>query len=345
MNKIVDAQREQVQTFKAVRDEVKQTSDSHGKQLSKISQDSDSHGKQLSKISQDLDHQTLKYQAFRQCHNIVITGLAEHETLSAYAVARNFFKTELKIKNLDIDAAHRVGQHTPENTSYSRPIIVSFNRLSDRNAVWRKRNDIPQTDGQQRIKIQADLPRQLREDIPTLYKVAKAASATHLYKSVYVKEYALFLDGKEYTAKQLETLPVPLRPSSLATQKTDTALVFFSKHCALSNHFPLIFTYQDNTFYNMEHYLAFRRAEISQKQFFIKKALELRDPVEAKSILNTLKKDHEEDWQKNRYEITATGIGAKFTQNKHLSNYLRATENLLLGEDSKDPCWGYWYDA
>lgn len=176
--------------------------------------------------------------------------------------------------------------------------------------------------------------------MPILYKVAKAASLIEEYKSAYVKDYALVLNGKEYTAKQLETLPHPLRPSSLAIKKTDTALVFFSKFSELSNHFPSVFIYQDKTFYNMEHYLAYKRAELSHQQYYIKKALALRDPVEAKSILNALRKDNQEEWQAKRREIALQGIRAKFTQNESLSLYLRQTDGLQLGEASKNPCWG-----
>lgn len=326
MNKLVNAQREQVETFRSIRDDVKQ--------------ESKDQGKQLVKISQDMDHHTLKYQAYRQYLNLVITGLPENENLSTYAVVRDFFKNELKIKKPDIEAAFRLGQLSKENLTYIRPIIVNFARPSDRNVIWRKRSDIPQYEGKQRIKIQADIPRKLREGLPILHKIAKEASLTEQYKSAYVRDYALILDGKEYTAQQLEMLPPMLRPSSLATRKTDTALVFFSKFCELSNHFPSVFTYQDNTFYSMEQYLAFRRAELSQKEYYIKKALELRDPVEAKSILNALRKDHEDEWRKNRHDIAVLGIRAKFNQNPNLASYLCKTAGLQLGEASKNPCWG-----
>lgn len=167
--------------------------------------------------------------------------------------------------------------------------------------------------------------------------MAKAASATKEYRSAYIRDYALILHGNEYTAGQLETLP---QPSSLAIRRTDNVLVFFSKYSVLSNHFPSTFTLQDKTFYSVEHYLAFRKAQISQQQFFIQKASDSRDPVEAKSILHSLRKDHEQVWKKERYGIALTGIRAKFTQNKHLSSYLRHTDNLQLGEASKDASWG-----
>lgn len=94
----------------------------------------------------------------------------------------SFFKNELKIKKPEIDVAYRIRQPPPQDSYYIRPLIVKFSKLSDRNAVWHMRNNVPQPEdqqeGQQPIKIQADLPRQLRKDINIglLYKVAKAAS-------------------------------------------------------------------------------------------------------------------------------------------------------------------------
>lgn len=84
MNKLVDAQREQVESFRTIRDEVKQKSESQDKQLVQM--------------SQDMDHHSLKYQAYRQQLNLVISGLPEDDTLSTYAVVRGFFKNDLKVK-------------------------------------------------------------------------------------------------------------------------------------------------------------------------------------------------------------------------------------------------------
>lgn len=337
MNKLVDAQREQVESFRVIRKDINDKSEAQAKK-------SEEQAQKISKLSHDFDHKSLKDQAFRKSHNIAIIGLSEQESKSSYAVAMRFFKNDLKIKKPEIDVAYRIGQPPPPESPYTRPLIVKFSKLSDRNMVWQMRNDIPQPEeqqeGQQQIKIQADLPTQLRKDVNTLYRVAKAASLIEEYKTAHVRDYALVLGDKEYTARQLETLPLPLRPSSLAVRKTETALIFFTKFCELSNHFPSTFHLQGKKFFNVEHYLALRKAELSQKQHLIEKASLLRDPAEAKSILNTLRKDHVKEWRADRFEIAKAGIKAKFTQDKRLSAYLSNTDNLQLGEASKDICWG-----
>lgn len=160
------------------------------------------------------------------------------------------------------------------------------------------------------------------------------------FKSAVVSDYAILLHGKQYMADQLELLPPPIRPSSLAVRETDEVMIFFSKFCFLSNHFPSIFELDGYTFYTMEHYLAYKKAELSQQDHLIHPAGEARDPVEAKSILNLLRNDHPQEWELIRHDVAIKGLREKFRQNQHLSDHLKDTRNLKLGEASKNPCWG-----
>lgn len=141
-------------------------------------------------------------------------------------------------------------------------------------------------------------------------------------------------------ANQLELLPFPIRPSTLACKKTEHAMAFFSRHSALSNHYPSTFEYHDETFATVEQYLAFKRAQLSQNQSLIERAKLAKDPAEAKSILNYLRKDHEKEWQEQRARIAVEGLREKFRQNHHLAHFLCDTHNLQLGEASKNTCWG-----
>lgn len=70
------------------------------------------------------------------------------------------------------------------------------------------------------------------------------------------------------------------------------------------------------------------------------KALQAKDPIEAKSILNSLRTVNAEEWQECRADVALEGLRAKFGQNQHLCNYLFCTRDLKLGEASKNPVWG-----
>lgn len=177
-----------------------------------------------------------------------------------------------------------------------------------------------------------------------LHRVAKAVTASEKYKSAMVRDYALLWNGREYSPSQLETLPGPLRPSTLATRKSDQAMVFFSRHAALSNHHPSIFKVQGTTYHNMEQFLAHKRATLSGQEDKIQKALNARNPGEAKFILNSLKDDHVKDWEE-KAEVWATeGIRAKFQQNENLAKALCNTGNRQLGEASRNLRWGVGMD-
>lgn len=91
-----------------------------------------------------------------------------------------------------------------------------------------ERKDIKQTQGAREIHIQADIPKKSREDLQVLYRAANAASSIPKFNTASVKEYKLHLNEQEYFVAELETLPLPLRPSSLAAPRSDTTKVFFS---------------------------------------------------------------------------------------------------------------------
>lgn len=327
MNELVETQRGQVQDFKESAKKLKVEAGSVADE-------------KVGELSRNMEYNSLKDKAARNRRNLIILGLNEHPTNSTYSVVKAFFKNTLKLTRLSIDVAFRLGSAPPEGSSYNRPILVTFPYLADRNAVWRKRKEAISTEDQERIKIQADLPRKLREDIQLLYRVARAASKLPQYKTAMVRDYALILNGEEFTAQNLESLPLPIQPSSLAVAKSDDVLAFFSKHCELSNHYPACFTINDNTFHNVEQFLAFNRAKISDDLSLVEKALQTPDPVGAKSILNLLSKDHLQEWETRRQEIAMEALRAKFKQNKRLQSYLLGTGNLQLGEASRNKCWG-----
>lgn len=301
-------------------------------------------------ITQHVDHtikvwtdsfnlKSLKDQASRNKNNLVIIGL-EEEDKSPLQSASNFIKTTLGIKNVQIDVAYRLGPPPPAGSSYARPIWLRFTHRADRNKVWRGKTTITSEDGDRKIRIQQDLPKLLREFSQIINRVLKAAATHPKYKSAKFIDYKIRLNGRDYDPTQLELLPKAIRPSTLATRSSETALVFFTRHAAFSNHHPSPFTLKGTSYANMEHYLAHRRALLSEDQDMIQRALAASDPLEAKSVLNALKHDHVEQWEDRVENTLIAGLRQKFKQNDNLLKYLKNTQGLELGEASKDPKWG-----
>lgn len=298
----------------------------------------------IEELSEDVNYTKLKNQAYRNRQNLVITGLKEEESTGPKKAASDFIKETLNIKDVEIEEAYRIGTPPTEGSSYCRPIVVRFAKLTHRKKVWKNKINITAEDGNHQIRIQADLPKKLREEVKVLYRVAKAAASSQKYKSVVVRDYAICWEDREYRPSQLESLPRPLRPSTLAVRKSDQALVFFSRHSKLSNDHPSIFKYQDHTYQNMEQFLAHKRAKLSTQKHLIHRALKAKNPADAKAILNSLKDDHVEEWEENVEKWATEGIRAKFNQNENLANYLCNTGNLQLGEASRNEKWGVGMD-
>lgn len=294
------------------------------------------------KVTNDGSFQKLKDKAFDNRYNIIISGLEEIPEKNIKDSVFELFKT-LGEQKVSIVEAFRLG--APRNDpTYHRPIKVIFAYVGDRNKIWRKRRNIKTKEGASRIKIYADLPKELRDEMNILYRVTRAAARIEDYKTAKIRNYAVSLKGKEYGPNDLEKLPLPIRPSTISNPASETALVFFSKYSILSNHHPSPFTLQDANFQNMEHYLASKRATLSGQENLIDWASQATDPKKAKAILHSLRGNKSEEWDQQVEEVALNGLRAKFFQNKHLAAFLKGTGQRQLGEASSNPRWGIGMD-
>lgn len=334
MNELIDTQRDQVDSF-----------NSGAKQLQKEWKREVM--VEVDRKFEDLENrrrfQSLKDQAFRNRFNLVLVGLPEESEKSTSQIVKDFFSDVLQAPKVKVHSSQRLGTQSASPNTYNRPILVRFGNWPDRNVIWKKRANIPDNK-EKKIRIQADLPKDLREGIPTLYQVAEAASKLEGFIKPRVYDYQLELNGKVFQISDLENLPLQIRPSTLAETKSDTHLAFFSRHSKFSNHHPSVFTINGQTFATMEQFLATRRAELSGKEDLIKRAQEVQDPVQAKHILNALHGDHQQEWDQKLGETAMEGLRAKFTQNRPLLDHLCSTGKLILGEASTNARWGIGMD-
>lgn len=292
-------------------------------------------------VKKELDFKSLKKEAFSKRFNLVFTGLQEDPQKDTRAIVKDFVSNTLNLKDVNVGSALRIGSPQSENSNHNRPVAVSFANLAHRNKIWRNRNNISgNNDGDNVVRIHADLPKQLRKDVQVLYKVMKVASAIPEYQSIRIRDYMIELDGSKYAPSDLESLPKPIRPSTIAMRESEDTIVFYTCHSFLSNHHPSPFNCQGHAFANIEQFLAYKRAQLSGQEQLIQRALNATDPLEAKYILHLLKTDHTDEWNENINDTLAEGLRAKFMQNKSLLDKLRATHNKVLGEASTNPQWG-----
>lgn len=342
MNHLLEQQKNQVDSFRSTTKNIEKNIQERVEKKvdERVSEKIEEKSTQVSLKS---SFQSLKDQAFAKRRNLVISGLEENEDKSVTSAVNEFLKS-MRLNKLNIREAYRLGQRHSDDPSYHRPIVVEFENLSDRNKVWRKRKQVSFGEGESRVKVQADLPKLLRDELNILYRVTRAAANLNEYKSIAVRDFAVQLDGKEYNPHDLELLPFPVRPSTISNPRSEVAIAFFSKYSPLSNHHPSPFTINNQEFQNMEQYLAVNRAKLSEKETIIKRASTATDPKEAKGILRSLRQDHANEWSKSVERITTEGLRAKFSQNSHLLSFLKNTQHLQIGEASKDPRWGIGFE-
>lgn len=282
----------------------------------------------------------VKEQAANRKQNLILSGVPENERVPDIAKVCNICSSSLKLSNLSIDSATRMGAQA-HSSDRPRPILVHFANIADRRKVWQAIKKLQKKAGN-KIGVQEDMPRALREDLRVLIKVAKQAASLgkEEYNSIRVRDFRLLLHDKSYGTSELELLPYDLRPSTICTNQTDNVVIFFGHFSPLSNHHPSKFTVNNVDFSCVEQYLAVARARLSGDDAILQRALSCPNPADCKGILNSLRDDHAQEWEECRSGVLMRALRNKFGQNKDLGSYLRATNPRHIGEASSDPVWG-----
>lgn len=289
---------------------------------------------------QDLQYSVLKGEAFAKRHNLLFFGIPENENVDEDRKSILIFLSErMGISNIKVHETYRLGKVIP-NHQNPRPLVVKFPDYRDRWAIWSRKSSIKPVEGAL-AWLQEDLPKKLREDNRLLHRIAKAANQyPSKYEEVKVKDYSIRINGQKFGPGKLHLLPEELQPEQVFSPRSETAIVFFTKHSPLSNHYPCSFQIEDQTFTCVEQYLAFQKAKFANNRILARSAMDTDDPAEHKAILNQLKNLPREGWSDRVEETILTAAWAKFSQNENLANFLVETHPLQIGEASRDTFWG-----
>lgn len=278
----------------------------------------------------------LKGQAFPKRHNVAIFGLPEGNTQENDSLlATTFFDERMGLKDLSIKTVYRLG-NSPRRGKMPRPLVVQFYQIKDKWAVWKRKSSIKYVPNCP-IWLQEDLPKQLWEVNRILQSIAKTAKAfPDRFSGIKVKDYQLTINGNKYDAKHTHLLPPELRPWAVYAPRTSEAIVFFTRHSPLSNHFPCKFSVENQEYSCIEQYLAHKRALLVDNPDLAQSALQSSNPADHKVILNTLFDASREKWLEEAPHLILTAARAKFEQNELLANFLVETHPLRIGEASRN---------
>lgn len=300
--------------------------------------------KKVAEALSDVREEVMESKTEARNRNLIIVGLPEGEDEeSDIKAAKDLFKSRMGLPKINLDQIVRLGK---QEGLPPRPALVTFHYLSHRNRVWYAKSKLKQVsdsenDQSQKIWLQEDVPKPMKVAQKALYQTFKRArSMKDTYKSVQLKGTKLIIDGTAYSHNDMNNLPPPLRPASLATLRSDSVIIFFGRASPLSNHHHSPFLLEGHHFACVEQFLAWKRAELAGDVALSTKALSSPNPTICKGILNDLHQADSTAWDEQVDGIIEAALTAKFTQNQNLGSFLLDTRPCTLGEASLNAKWG-----
>lgn len=279
-------------------------------------------------------------QAFAKRHNLLVFGIRDcNSAINDFTTIGEFFANQMGLRGLKIQVVYRLGHFHP-GSPIPRPLVVKFVDIKDRWLVWNNKSKI-RFDAKAPVRIQEDIPKKLRDDLRVLQRIAQTArQKPEVYNEVRIKDYSLIINGVNYEREDVHKLPTELQPEAVYSPRDKEAVVFFTKQSPFSNHFCSPLSIEGRDFACVEQFLAYEKAKLANNTTLMNRALEQTDPSACKVILNTLRGEIQERWEKKAPTIILPAIRAKFQQNERLANLLVETYPLAIGEASRDSIWG-----
>ena len=288
--------------------------------------------------SVSVQSQANSMETYSRRDNLIIYGIKELANESAFLcqkAVRQLFVDQLKFSDAEAAAVPFVRCHRLYDRRATRkPIIVRFQKFSDRERVWSKKTSI--TD--KFVRLGEDFPKQISYNRRKLFPVFTKARNTMDKKLVTLKADSLIINGKKYTVDTLDQLTGELSMKHFCERSNDKVLVMggmYSNFHPLSNYYPCNFVFRNQKYINIEQAYQHIKAELFNDQTAASEILSSDDPAVAKKMSFTIKGFKEDVWNAKRYDLMLHLVKAKFEQNPELAAHLRATGKRTIAETGK----------
>jgi hypothetical protein len=213
-------------------------------------------------------------------NNLLFCGIPESTNDGNSEVLVHDVMTQLGVVSNDSTfiATYRLGKASPTR---SRPIVVRFQHLKDRNSVWAKRRDI-QSD---HIYIRAMYPPSIYRKRRVLQAINNYADSIPSYKgSVRLTHNHKIQIGKtQYDIHELAKLPIDLQ-KSVASRNVGDINLFFGMESPFSNFYPAQFTIEKVTYSCNEQYYYMSKARHYNDEHAQVEIMATDDPLTIKRI-------------------------------------------------------------
>ena len=246
-----------------------------------------------------------------------------------------FFEAGCHFDERTIERAHRLGPYNPKQ-KFPRPIIMKFNHYMDREEAWRAMSKDPRS----MLFVRDDLPAEIDEARRKLLPIFHEARKNPANKA-RLKLDKLYIRGKDFTVKTLNTLPQPLQPKRVFTPSIDNEVAFYSSESPLSYFHPSPFIIGSQTYTCVEQYIQQQKSLMFGDHSTASEIMKAATPLKQKQLSYKIEKFNRQVWEERACEATKPGLKAKYEQNEACRTFLLQTADKEIIEASpNDKFWG-----
>ena len=253
----------------------------------------------------ELEEKILKLEAHSRRCNLKFIPMRGKQALSSDGQENSEHLINIPLMDGDIERAHRIGN----SRNASGPVIVKLSQFKTKQRLFTQRDIFRQAG----VIVAEDFPAETMRRRKVFTPVLQAAYKAPQYKAKLVVDN-LLLNGKLYSANDLDKLPEDLKPSVLSTISRGNTVAFFTQHSTLSNHYKCAFQQEGLQFSSSEQFYMFKKAKY------------FHDEATANAILKTTNFNHAA-WKLVRDNYMHTALTAKFSTSQELKDCLKATGN------------------
>lgn len=277
-------------------------------------------------------------EAYGRRENLLFDNVPESEKEDCAAKVYDILENDMKIQgacdSIKFTRVHRLGPNRGEGI---RPIIVRFHFYPDREKVWKSRFNLKETLKQGlKIFVREDFPVKMEKQRRVLYNVVKQAKTQG--KKARLLGDKVQIEGKLYTPA---TVPESLNMRQTCEKTTGNYILFGGRFSPFSNFYPSPFTYNKQTYLNVEQLYQAEKAKFAGDT---KATIQIRsesDPAEIKRIGDGIKINHKLWITNHGKAVMLKGLEAKFSQNASLGSMLLGTGTRSFVECNQyDHFWG-----
>ena len=237
-------------------------------------------------------------------------------------------------RGIEFDACFRQGTY---NRHRARPIVISFQKQSDRDLVYAKRLNLRNTQNYKQVWISEDLGQASKKARNLIRLITKKAQIDGI--DCRTGKYTLQVNNERYDSSNLCDLPPPLHPSTVKQIQLDKNTVAYqSEFAPFSNFFPADIVLGNHKFFCLEQAYQYLKAKYLNKPLAAARIYLSREQIEIKQIGDALGSSPE--WDTKRFDMMYVCLRRKFEQNQHLRAMLLATGSCELVEATPNRLWG-----